>query len=62
MMDEKAHFRSRQNTNSNEVQLFWQTHFFFTLENSSRGKNIEMKKQKFVIARKIYNSFHKQIK
>ena len=60
IMDEKAHFCSRQNTNSNEVQLFWQTHFF-TLENSSRGKNVEMKKQKFVIARKIYKHFHKLI-
>ena len=59
-MDEKAHFCSLQHTNSNEVQLFWQTHFF-TLENSSQGKNVEMKKQKFVIARKIYKHFHKQI-
>ena len=36
-MDEKAHFCYRQNTNSNEVQICWQTHFF-TLENSSWGK------------------------
>eukprot|EP00493_Phyllostaurus_siculus_P005805 UN05855 len=27
-MDEKAHFCSRQNTNSNEVQIFWQNAFF----------------------------------
>ena len=29
IMDEKAHFCSPQNTNSNEVQLFWQTHFLY---------------------------------